>query len=74
MIIIILFMSKVSILSHLLVPKILFFFHLDPFHVINSLLSHSTFANLGVFLFFFFQVDTIPNFFEVAFFSFILRK
>ena len=47
------------------------FFHLDPFHVVNSLFSHFSCYFLHpifeVFLFFIFQFDMILTFFEVAF-------
>ena len=47
------------------------FFHVDPFHVFNTFLSHSgcyfLYSRISRSFFFFFQVDTIPKFFEVVF-------
>ena len=59
--------------AHFSAPKVYFsspFFSIDPFHVVNSFLSHSLLllvasANFEPSLFFF-QMDTISTFFEVA--------
>ena len=62
--------------SDLSVSKVLIFFSqlspVDPFHAVNSLLSHSNcyFLHPRVswfFPFFFFQESTIPKFVDVAF-------
>ena len=66
-------MYRVSMFSHLFVPKVLFFFSILPCQSVPcsqfpSQLFLPVSRNFEVFLFFFFQVDTIPNFFRQPFF------
>ena len=73
------FMYRVSMFAHFSVPKILIFsspfFSVDPFHIVNSLLSQSycyflhprisRSAFLFFFFIFFFQMGTTSKFFDV---------